>query len=220
MRRVRVALVAVLAACGGGSSSSVDAPVTGDATHDATVMHVDDGTPSRQTCTNNLGNALPNNSFGRMDGFLVAIVAPGNGGCNADTDHLHLQVKMNNMIYDVAVDIGGQGVDDVHSTTRDVAMPGGAWSEGFHVGIPTDYIAIAELHAADLPLETTRQALTAEITSELSTVNHISIFATPYGADGAHLVHRNGQGHDGLIATQPLSSPPHLRFLSFSDQTF
>jgi hypothetical protein len=214
-----VALVA-LAACGGGMHDTIDAPVTGDGPAiDAAPMTVDDGTPTRQQCTNNLGNAL-GSTFGRMDGFLVAIVQPGGGACNADTDHVHLQVKMNGMIYDIAVDVGGaNGVEDVHSLLHDVAMPGGPWSEGFHAGIPTDYVSLFAIHSTDLPLQT-RAALAATMTTELASVNHISVYTTPYGPDGAHLVHRNGQGHDGMIVMQPLSTPQHARLFSFTDQTF
>jgi hypothetical protein len=46
------------------------------------------------------------------------------------------------------------------------------------------------------------------------------VFATGYGPDGAHLVHRNGNGRDGLVVTQPLSRPAHVRMFSFSSQTF
>ncbi len=212
-------LLALLAACGGGNAT-IDAPAaTIDGTGaDAAPNHVDDGTPTRQTCTNNLGSAL-GATFGRMDGFLVAVVPPGGGGCNADANHVHLQVKMNGAIYDVAVDVGGtNGVEDVHSATRDFGMPGGAWAEGMHAGIPTDYVTLG-VHSTDLPLKT-RAQLSAALMAELATVNHISVYATPYGPDGAHLVHRNGQGRDGMIVTQPLSTPPHERLFSFTTQTF
>ncbi len=189
-----------------------------DAPVDVSWVHVDDGTPTRQQCTNNLGTGL-GSQFGRMDGFLVAIVPPGNGGCNADPDHVHLQVRMSGAIYDVAVDIGGMGgVQDVHTTTRELVMPGPAWSEGFHASVPTDYVALG-VHAASLTLET-RQMLASEIMTDLASANHVSIYAIPYGPTGAHLVHRNGSGRDGMIVTQPLSTPSHLRMFSFTSQNF
>ncbi len=209
-------VLALLAACGGGHAGSVDAS-DGEGV-DAAPVNVDDGTPTRQACTNNLGSAL-GSDFGRMDGFLVAIIPPMNGSCNADTAHVHLQVKMTGAIYDIAVDVGGSmGVDDVHSKTSDFAMPGGPWAEGFHVGIPTDYVALG-FHSTDLPL-LTNPALSATMMSELATVNHISVYTTPYGPDGAHLVHRNGEGKDGMIVMQPLSTPGHVRLFSFTSQTF
>ena len=48
----------------------------------------------------------------------------------------------------------------------------------------------------------------------------ISVFGTGYGPDGAHLIHRNGQGHDGLVVTEPLSTPAHVRLFSFTTQAF
>ncbi|MBL0216545.1 MAG: hypothetical protein IPQ07_22010 [Myxococcales bacterium] len=214
---MKYGLLFLLAACG-DSSGAPDASLPRDAAADASWVHVDDGTPTRQACTQTLGNAL-GTAFGRLDGLLVAIVPPGNGGCNADANHVHLQVRMNGAIYDIAVDVGGMnGVEDVHTTTRDLVMPGGPWSEGFHPSIPTDYVALG-VHAAALTLES-RQVLTSQLMSELATANHVSVYATPYGPDGAHLVHRNGSGHDGMIVTQPLSTPAHLRMFSFTSQAF
>ena len=214
-------LLLVLAACGGGGNDTPDAalPAVDGSLIDAAPVHVDDGTPVRKTCTNQLGNALVTNQFGRLDGYLRAFVPPGGGGCNADSDHVHLQVEMNGAIYDVAIDVTGAGVDDVHTLTRDVAMPGPVWAEGFHAGIPTDYIAFAHVHSMDFPLLTKVQ-MTSALMTELATVNHISVYTIPYGPDGAHLVHRNGNGRDGMIVTQPLSSPPHVRMFSFTDQAF
>ncbi len=208
-----------VAACGGGTTAS-DARVA-DTAGDG--QSVDDGTPTRMPCTSNFGSALSATpTFGRLDGYLVAVVPPSNmNGCNADSSHVHLQVKMNNAIYDVAIDVtdGQTGIDDVHSTTRDAALPGGMpWTEGWHTGALADYVSMG-LHAADLPLAT-KAELTSTLMTDLATANHISVYATSYGPDGAHLVHRNGGGHDGVIATEPLSSPAHLRMFSFTNQAF
>lgn len=228
-------LCCLLIGCGSGVGTSPDAPVVHDTTpgvdasHDAAVVAdgatVDadpglDGMPTRQPCTSKFGNALPSSgTFGRLDGFLVSIVPPGSGNnCNADDSHVHLQIEMNQAIYDIAIDVtdGSTGMDDVHTTTRELALP--AWSEGFHTGETFDYVAQG-VHAADLPLLDKAQ-MTAAIDGDLTTANHVSIFATTYGGGGAHLVHRNGSGHDGALVTQPLSSPAHARLFSFSDQTF
>lgn len=215
--------LAVLVAChhsdGGGA---VDAPAgdgaTSDGAHDAPIIDGSDGTPVRQACTNNYGTALTQ-TFGRLDGFLVAIVQPGASGCNGDSDHIHLQIRANAEIYDIAVDVGAAsgGSADVHTTTRAMTFP--AWAEGWHTTGELDDYVTDGVHSTDLPLES-RDMITADVNADLATVNHISVFATGYGSDGAHLVHRNGGGHDGLIVTQPLSSPSHARLFSFSTQTF
>ncbi len=215
-----MAAAVVLAACG-------NAPGTTDAQPDTVPndgrIHVDDGTPTRQPCTSAFGSGLTASpAFGRLDGYLVAIVAPGASGCNADSSHVHLQVRMKNAIYDVAIDVtnGMTGVDDVHTTTRDRAMPTTTlpWTEGWHTGIHVDYVALG-VHSTDLALAT-KSEMTTTLMSDLASANHISIYATTYGADGVHLVHRNSGGRDGLIVTEPLSVPAHLRLLSFTDQAF
>ncbi len=182
-----------------------------------------DGTPTRQPCTSNFGNALPGSgTFGRMDGYLVAIVPPGStNACNDDSSHVHLQIKVNGAIYDIAIDATDSQTrtDDVHTATLDIPMPSGpAWSEGFHTGVTLDYPSLG-VHASALPLQTKAQIVNA-FESDLATVNHISIFTTTYGSDGAHLVHRNGGGHDGAVVTEPLSPTAHVRLLSFSGQSF
>jgi len=210
-----VVLVCFVAACGSSPAVHDAAPGDGAPTVDGTLDAID-GTPVRQACTSQFGTALTS-VYGRLDGTLVAIVQPGGGPCNADSDHVHLQVKMNGAIYDVAVNVGSTGgVDDVHTTTREKALP--VWSEGWHPGAIEDYVTLG-LHSADLTLET-RDQLAAELTMDLANTNHISVFGTGYGPDGAHLIHRNGQGHDGLIVTNPLSTPAHVRMFSFTDQAF
>jgi hypothetical protein len=128
---------------------------------------------------------------------------------------------MNGAIYDVAIDVtdGQTGVDDVHTTTRDAAMPVNlAWAEGWHTALAADYVALG-VHSTDLALAT-KAALTSTLMTDLATANHISVYATTYGADGTHLVHRNGGGRDGVIVTEPLSVPAHLRLFSFTAQAF
>ncbi|MCX5744839.1 MAG: hypothetical protein NT062_20315 [Proteobacteria bacterium] len=213
MRLVVLGLLLDLGGCGGNSPGVPDARAV-DAPIDA-VVNADDGTPMRLPCTGQFGTAL-STVYGRLDGILVAIVQPGNGGCNADPDHLHLQLKVNGAIYDVAVNVGTTAVPDVHTTTRELWLP--TWSEGWHPGVHEDYPSLG-VHAADIPLGTPTQVASA-ITADLATANHISVFATGYGADGVHLVHRTNGSRDGMIVTRPLSSPAHARLFSFSTQTF
>ncbi len=211
-----VVLVCLLGACGSSSSAKNDARAGDGAAVDGLLDAVD-GTPTRLPCTSQFGNALTS-AYGRLDGYLVAIVQPGGGNaCNADSSHVHLQVKMNGAIYDVAVNVGSTGTtDDVHTTTRDLPLP--QWSEGWHTGVLEDYVSLG-VHSGDLPLEP-RSQIASEVTADLANVNHISIFGTGYGPDGAHLIHRNGGGHDGLIVMNPLSSPSHVRMFSFTNQAF
>jgi hypothetical protein len=203
-------ILLALAACSDPASTPVDVPGP-----DASEI---DGPPTRLPCTNQLGTAM-SQEFGRLDGILVAIVPPGNGNCNADSSHIHLQVRTNGAVYDISVNVGAGAMQDVHSTTRDMKMPGPAWDEGWHPAIGNDYVALG-IRSTDLPLLTAAQ-LTSDLMTELATANHISVFTIGYGPDGGHLVHRNGSGRDGLLITKPLaSSSARVRMFSFTGQTF
>lgn len=206
-----LSLLVLVTACE-QSSNAVDAQSAGDI--DATI-DADDGTPLRQPCTDQFGAAL-STTYGRLDGRLVAIVMPGGGPCNADFDHIHLQVLANGSVYDVAVNVGTSGNADVHTATRELWLS--PWSEGWHTGVSQDYVALG-VHASEIPLAPPNEIASA-VATELSDANHISIFAVGYGPGGAHLVHRNGVGRDGLVVSRPLSSPAHARLFSFSGQTF
>lgn len=168
-----------------------------------------DGTPTRQPCTGNFGNALTT-THGRLDGYLVSIVnVGGSSSCNGDSSHVHLQVLMKNSVYDVAVNV------DTLIAERDIPIPDGVWSEGWHTSDPLDYAQLG-LHSSDFKQPASQSALAQQIESELANVNHISVFATGYGPTGAHLVHRNGGGNDGAIVAQPLSGQAHLMMFTFT----
>lgn len=190
-----------------------------DAPRDAPAVSDDgDGPITRHNCVSTFGDALSvNGTFGRLDGYLVSIVLPSNNrGCNADNDHVHLQILMQNKIYDVAVNV----TSDVHSTTLDRAVFS-AWAEGWHTAsdIYVEYTGLG-LHSDTIPPITSKADLVNAIAAELGNTNRISIYATAYGPDGAHLVHRNGGGNDGLIVSKPLSGTAHMRAFSFDSQTF
>ena len=176
-----------------------------------------DGTPTRNACTSSFGNALTV-AHGRLDGFLVATVPVGQRSCSGDSHHVHLQIKMQGAIYDVAVTMQDNNGGDVFFTERDIALPDGAWSEGWHTADGLDYVALG-LHAADFSAMP-EAALAQKVTSELQTANHISVFATGYGPGGAHDVHRKSAGQDGAIVINPLSSPAHALLFHFATQTF
>jgi len=218
---LRTFSLALVAACsGGGSGTPIDAPPP-DVSTDGR-LHVDDGTPSRTPCTSAFGNKLTSSpTYGRIDGYLAAIVPPsGMNSCNADTGHVHLQIRMMGATYDVAIDATDSitSVDDVHTGQVDHDLTNLPWAEGWHTGVNADYVSLG-LHSADLALHTKAEVV-SEITAFLATANHISVYMTTYGSDGGHLVHRNGNGRDGIVVTEPLSLPAHMMVLSFTDQAF
>jgi len=215
MRRLLFPLFGALAACSGSSvvlpidsaDAGVDASPVVDAGVDADPT-VGDGTPVRNACTNTLGQGLTK-TFGRLDGTIVSIVPTTKTSCNGDTAHIHLQVLMQGGVYDVAVNVDGLMAETTH------ALVDGAWAEGWHSPVKLDYPADLAEHS---PAFATTNA--AALEQKLASVNHVSVFATGYGPDGAHLVHRNGGGHDGAVVLWPLSDSPDFLVFRFSNQSF
>jgi hypothetical protein len=181
----------------------------------------DDGPPTRQACTGNFGTAL-STLHGRLDGFLVSIVPPGGSRtCNADSDHVHLQIVMNGATYDVAVNVHDNSGGDVLYRTVDATIPGGTWAEGWHTDAvgKLSYVDTLGLHAADFTA-TPQATLSKAISDELAQANHVSVFSTGYGGDGTHLVHYRGGNFDGAIVVNPQATSSRLLLFHFADQSF
>ncbi|NOU31926.1 MAG: hypothetical protein HOO96_28815 [Polyangiaceae bacterium] len=166
-----------------------------------------DGAPVRRTCTSNFGRGL-SQTFGRLDGILVSVVPANHNGCNGDGTHVHLQVESGAATYDVAVNIDGLTAETAHA-------PLAAWADGWHPGASLDYPADLAVHAASFAPTNART-----FEQRLSAANHVSIYATGYGPDGAHLVHRNGGGHDGAVVLDPLGPSAQFLVFRFPQQSF
>ena len=229
-----LAVALAFSACGGAANPFVGdggGPLPGDAALSAgadlairgapdlaAAMGVDDGAPMRASCTATFGSAL-DISYGRLDGFLRAIVPPGNHACHGDSSHVHLQIEMSGSIYDVAINVRDRTGGEVLYRATDLALPEGAWSEGWHTGaVAFDYVAEGD-HANQFSA-ISESALATALASELKSANHISVFMTGYGGDGGHLIHRNGNGHDGAIVINPLSPTSRMLLFHFVNQNF
>jgi hypothetical protein len=201
----------------GGTTDSGNGAATDSAVGDGTSAFdaqpaPGDGTPQRVTCTSTLGTGL-NTMHGRLDGRLVALVPTTEHACNSDSTHLHLQIAMNGSTYDVAVNL------DALTDELDAPLPVSAWTEGWHDTMQLDYVSNLGLHAGTFTAGTV-DGIQQHLVAALANVNHISIFATGYGPDGAHLVHRQGGGRDGAIFIDPLSPKAHGFVFHFDTQTF
>ena len=204
----------------GTDAGVIDAPPPIDAAVDASSGG-DDGPPTREPCTSSFGSGM-STAFGRLDGFLVAIVNPGTSGCASDSNHVHLQVLMKGSIYNIAVDVDSTGGGSNEVSFLDITAPlvGGAWSEGWHTtGEKLDYVSTLGVHSADMVAKTKSQMISL-LGSDFTTVNHISIFTTGFNSSGGHLVHREGSSHDGAIVIEPLSTSPHYLLFRFPEQSF
>jgi hypothetical protein len=199
------------------SDAATDASV--DAAPDASSGG-NDGPPTREPCTSSFGSGM-STAFGRLDGFLVAIVNPGTSGCASDSNHVHLQVLMKGSVYNIAVDVDstGGGSSEVSFLNVTAPLDGGAWSEGWHTGEKLDYVSTLGVHSTDMVAETKSQMISL-LGSDLATVNHVSIFTTGFNSSGGHLVHREGSSHDGAIVIEPLSASPQYLLFRFPEQSF
>ena len=195
---------------GGSDASPADAGPFDQGAVDTGGTGQDDGTPTRQTCSGNFGSAL-DMSHGRLDGLLVSVIPPGGPhSCNSDSSHVHFQVLMQGSLYDVAVNT------DTLQLAKDVGLPDGAWSEGWHTSDGLDYVSLG-LHSSDF---STPSDPAGGIEAFVMNANHVSIFATGYGPTGCHDVHRRNGGDDGAIIIDPLSTNPHGLFFHFNTQSF
>lgn len=212
---VRVVALAALLGCRDVPDRRLGPDAAADATPQPDADYGEDGAPVRRPCFQDTnGTVMASGQFGRLDGILVAVVPLDYRGCHGDDDHIHLQILAGGAYYDIAVNVG----PDVHSTTFDRALLAPAWSEGWHTGVSVDYLDFA-ISSDTIPRPGTT-ALAKAMTDDLATANHISVYATGYGPEGAHLVHRNGGGRDGLIVTHPLAAAAHARAFSFDSQTY
>jgi hypothetical protein len=210
--------------CGGGGGGTPDAGVAdaggGGGTPDAGGGGTGDGTPTRQPCTGTFGSAMTA-TFGRLDGFLVAIVNPNTTtSCRGDDNHIHLQVRVNGGIEDIAVNAASTtGNPNVDFRTVGAALRGGAWSEGWHPGQTLDYPGNLGVSSTSFTEETLTQ-LTASVDNAIANANHVSIFGTGFDGTGGHLIHRQGGSHDGAIVINPTTSNPTYLLFHFTTQSF
>jgi hypothetical protein len=191
--------------------ASTDAGVT-----DAGVTDGGDGTPQRLPCSSQLGSQLTGGSHGRLDGYLVSIVPAHSHQCHGDSGHIHLQISMNGGLYDVAVN-----VDQIALGETDAPLPQ-PWSEGWHASAPLDYVQDLHLHSSSFS-SLDESSAQSQILNELTSVNHVSVYATKYNNSGIHLVHRSrssGHGLDGAVVLNPTSAQPHYLLFRFPDQSF
>lgn len=204
------------APCGGGGGGGVDAGVP-DA---GSPPPGGDGTPTRVACTGSFGSAMTA-TFGRLDGFLVSIVnVNGSSTCRGDNNHVHLQVRVNGRVEDIAVNVQStSGIPNVAFRTINGALAGGAWSEGWHPGRLFDYVNNLGVHSNSFTSLTLSQ-LQSQLNSLLANANHVSIFATGFDGTGGHNIHRQPTNHDGAIVINPTTSNPQYLLFHFANQTF
>ena len=111
---------------------------------------------------------------------------------------------------------------DVLSTELDAPLLGPPFEEGWHTtGVALDYVT--DFHLASTAFVAyASDALVDHVLAEVGFGDPIAVFASGYGPDGAHNIHRNSNAPriDGAVVIRPTSATPHYLFFRFSDQDF
>jgi len=179
-------------------------------------MHLD----KSAGCVSNFGDALTE-GHGRLDGTVVAVLAPGNDSCpRPNGDHLILEVRMGGDVYRMVASMESSfGSPDMGFAEKAAPLVGPTWSDGWHLNTPLDFVGDLGLHRGDF-VDKPMFDLADAVTAPIQIGAKISVFATVENADdSAHLIHRNFTGTDGAIVVNPDTSPRYL-VTHFDNQLF
>lgn len=221
-RSVRVVTFAVLAvlaataACSAPGAGSPDAAAVVDATD------VDAGKDA--LCASTFGDALTD-AFGRVDGTVVAVVAPGTEHCALpNRDHVVVQVELSGAVYRMVINVLSNGADPaIRVRSLTAPLPAPAFAPGWHPGLALDYATDLAVHSGAGWDALSLTEATARVSDPIQIGAPIAVYATSSGgsyAHSAHLVHRNGGAHDGALVLDPTGPSPQWLLFAFADQTF
>ncbi len=202
------------AGCGdpgaGGADAALDAPSL-DAGKDA-------------ACASSFGDALTA-AFGRVDGTVVAVVAPGTERCAMpNRDHVIVQVEFGGAVYRMVVNVLSNGGDpDIRVRGLTAPLPAPAFAPGWHPGLTLDYPRDLGVHSGAGWDALSLTAATARIADPIQVGAPIAVYASSSGgtySHSTHLVHRNGGDADGALVIDPTGPAPQWLLFAFADQAF
>jgi hypothetical protein len=214
----------VAGAGGKGGAAGAEAGVGGatGGVGGAGGMTCTDGVVAASKCATTFGTEM-SAAFGRIDGTLHAIVRPQDKQCSMpNSTHIALDVEMNGALYRLLARVyddqtpGGM----MFYAEKDASLPAPAFSPGWHAGATLGYVSNLGVHVADFK-ETPQAPLIQDVLCAVTLGDPIAIYATGYGPDGGHDVHKTtGNAADGAIVVRP--DQPTSRFLLFHfvNQTF
>jgi hypothetical protein len=173
-------------------------------------------------CATEFGAALTA-PYGRLDGTVLAIVKPTDLQCTLpNSTHLTLQVLAGGKVYRMVTNVVSTRVGispDVRFAKVNAPLPPPVFSEGWHVGVPFDYVTTLNVHTASFaPLA--KDQLVQTLDDAIALDSGVSVFATTSGGASAHLVHRNKTDQDGAIVLAPNSPNPTFLLFHFEQQVF
>ena len=211
------------AATSGGTSTTGagGAGGSGDSGSTSSASGSGGGAPSKSAaCASTFGTELTS-AFGRLDGVVTAVVKPIDQQCpGVNGDHVVIEAKMNGATYRLVINIKSDiGDPDVLYLALDHALPPPAWSEGWHTGFKSDYVATFGVHVGDFKAHPLAEL--ADIVADAIPLGQkISVYAESSGGASAHKVHRNTGVTDGAIVLDPEGALPNVLLFHFANQSF
>lgn len=181
------------------------------------------GVSKASACASEFGNALTN-SFGRVDGTVIAVVGTKDTQCALpNNDHIVIQVRMNGSVYRMVASVfSTRGDPNVGYLTKEAPLGAPGWEEGWHTDAVLDYVTSLGVHSTEFSPHPMAE-LESLVVSEIEVGARISVYSTSSGGDRAnssHLVHRNAAGKDGAIVVRPDTANPKYLLFRFADQSF
>ena len=90
------------------------------------------------------------------------VLAPGNKTCVApNSTHLVLELSFSGAVYRMVVDVNDlASPNTIRFKSISHALIGGPWADGWHTGIPLDYVSDLGLHSTDFSILSTSDAVT------------------------------------------------------------
>lgn len=230
MRRLLAPLLLVLASLGSAcSSSAVGAAAPDDATADAFAdetaadapLETAADTSKAGACVDAFGDALPS-GYGRLDGTVIAVLAPGEQCPMENADHVIVEVLASGAVYRVVVNVLSTSADpDVRFGTLDHALPAPTFGDGFHTGVTLDYATDLGLHSNAPPFAPKPMSeLGPLVVAKIDVGAKIAAYAQGTTGTSIHKAHRNGGGKDGALVVDPTGPTPHWLVFHFANQSF
>jgi hypothetical protein len=205
----------------GESREPEDAGVSRDA-RDADASTLPHENDAGSTCATVFGSAITP-VFGRLDGVVRRVTAPGDHSCHQDDNHVLVQIDAKGATYTVWIDVESTVASNdpsVSIATTSAALVGPAWASGWHpTPAAVDYAATLGVHSGAFQSQSI-SALAAQIAAAAQPGAHVSAYVSGFAThDGGHKVHRNGHDDDGALVIIGSGIPSWLLF-RFADQTF
>jgi hypothetical protein len=167
--------------------------------------------------TDTFGDSLTD-SYGRVDGTVLAIVAPSDTECPlVNDDHLVIEVIMQEEAYRMVVNI-----DDIGYAEHDAPLIGPPFAEGWHTNVTLEYPTDLGVHSNQFAAHSLEELVTI-VSDQIEIGAPIAIYAVSSGgeyASSAHLIHRNNSQPDGAIALDPNAASAHYLLFRFDNQQF